>query len=96
MRKKNTEKLSDVLSQVLKQNQLDEKFFEKRVLDSWGKVLGEVVSSYTTSLYFRNHLLYVKISSAVLRNELFLEREKIKNSLNEYVQLNAVKEIIFQ
>lgn len=96
MRRKNTEKLSDILGQVLKQNHLDEKIYEKRVIDCWGTVLGEAVNQYTTQLFFKNHTLFVKISSAVLRNELFMAREQIKKSLNLHVQSNVVKEIIFQ
>lgn len=96
MRRKNTEKLGDILGQVLKENHLDEKIYEKRVIDSWGTVLGDSVNKYTTRLFFKNHTLYVKISSAVLRNELFIAREQIKKTLNKHVQLNIVWEIIFQ
>lgn len=96
MRRKNTEKLGDIIGQVLKQNHLDEKLYEKRVIDSWGKALGETINNYTDKLYFKNGTLYVSISSSVLRHELFLEREKIKDTLNKYVQVNVVKNIIFQ
>lgn len=96
MRRKNTEKLGDILGQVLKQNHLDEKIYEKRVIDSWGSVLGESVNQYTTQLFFKNNTLFAKISSSVLRHELFLAREEIKNSLNKHVQMNIVREIIFQ
>lgn len=96
MRRKNTEKISDVLGRFLKQNQLDEKIYEKRVIDSWSLVMGDSVSEFTKSLFFKNHVLYIKISSAVLRNELFMMREQIKNSLNKHVQSNIIKEIKFQ
>ena len=96
MRKKNTEKLRDILEVVLKQNHLDEKLYETRVINSWGAVLGETVNQYTQKLYFKNGTLYVSITSSVLRHELFLERVAIKASLNRHVQAAVVKEIIFQ
>ncbi len=96
MRRRNTEKLSDILGQVLKQNHLDEKLYETRVLKSWSVVLGENVMNYTSNLYFSKERLYVTLTSSVLRQELFLTREEIRNSLNNYVGFPVVKEIVFQ
>ncbi len=96
MRRRNTEKLSDILGQVLKQNHLDEKLYESRVLKSWSVVLGENVMNYTSNLYFSKKRLYVTLTSSVLRQELFLTREEIRNSLNNYVGFPVVKEIVFQ
>lgn len=96
MRRKNTERLDDILGQVLKQNHLDEKLYETRVIKSWSLVLGENIMHYTTNIYFNKKKLYVSLSSSVLRQELFLTREEIKNSLNKYVGADVVKEIVFQ
>lgn len=96
MRRKNTEKLNEILSQVLKNNHLDEKLYETRVVSSWPVVLGENIMKYTTSIYFRNKKLHVQLSSSVLRHELFLTREEIKKSLNKHVGADVVKEIVFQ
>lgn len=96
MRRKNTEALKDVLSQVLKQNNLDEKLYETRVIQSWSVVLGENVMQYTTKLFFNRKTLYVSLNSSVLRHELFLSSERIKNALNDYVGANVVNNIVFQ
>ena len=96
MRRNNTEKLEDVLGQVLKQNHLDEKLYETRVINSWAVVLGENIMRYTTNIYFNNKKLYVTLSSSVLRHELFLTRTEIRNSLNKYVGADVLKEIVLQ
>ncbi|HHT22063.1 MAG TPA: DUF721 domain-containing protein [Bacteroidales bacterium] len=96
MRRKNTESLRDVLAQVLKQNKMDMKLYETRVIQSWPVVLGENIRQYTTDLYFSNKKLYVKLSSSVLRQELFLAREEIIKSLNRHVGADVVTEIVFQ
>lgn len=96
MRRKNTERLGDIIGQVLKQNHLDGKLYENRVIQSWAEVLGQTINNYTDKLYFKDGTLFVTLSSSVLRHELFLEREKIKSSLNNYVQSNIIKNIIFQ
>lgn len=96
MRKKNTESLRDVISQVLKSNHLDKPLNEKRIIDAWPKVLGENIMQYTTELNIKNRILYVTLSSSVLRHDLFLSREEIKNSLNKQVGGDIINSIIFR
>ncbi len=96
MRKRNTELLKDVIQQVLKNNRLDKKLNEKHVIDAWPKILGENIKQYTTDLQIINRVLYVSISSSVLRHDLFITREQIKNSLNKEVGCEVIKEIIFK
>jgi len=96
MRKKNTELLRDVIGQVLKSNHLDKQLNEKRLIDAWPKVLGENIKKYTTELVVKNRILYVTLSSSVLRHDLFISREEIKNSLNKNVGAEVIKEIVFR
>jgi hypothetical protein len=96
MRKRNTELLKDVIQQVLQTNKLDKHLNEKHIIDAWPKVLGDNIIQYTTDLYVRNRVLYVSLSSSVLRHDLFLSREKIKNSLNAMVGGEVIKEIVLK
>lgn len=96
MRKKNTESLRDVISQVLKSNHLDKPLNEKRIIDAWPIGLGENIMQYTTELSIKNRILYVTLSSSVLRHDLFLSREEIKNSLNKQVGGDIINSIIFR
>lgn len=96
MRKKNTELLSDVIMQVLKQQHLDKPLYEKRLIDAWPLVLGENIMNYTTDISIRNKVLYVNLSSSVLRHDLFMSREQIKNSLNKQVGLEVITDIVFR
>ncbi len=95
MRRRNTELLSAVIDQVLRTNKLDRKLAEKHVIDAWPKVLGETIMQYTTKLEIRKGVLYVTLSSAVLRHELFLTGDEIKESLNRYAGLKVISGIIF-
>lgn len=96
MRKRNTESLREVINQVLKTNHLDKKLNEKHLIDAWPKVLGENINMYTSELIIKNRVLYVTLSSSVLRHDLFLSREEIKLSLNRVVGAELIKEIIFR
>ena len=96
MRKKNTELLSDVIRQVLKEQHLDKPLNEKRLIDAWPTVLGNNIVQYTTELIIKNRVLYVTLTSSVLRHDLFLSREEIKKSLNNQVGVEVILDIVFR
>ena len=96
MRKKNTELLSDVIRQVLKQQHLDQPLYEKRIIDAWPLVLGANIVKYTSELSIKNKVLYVYLTSSVLRHDLFLSRVEIKKSLNKQVGAEVIVDIIFR
>lgn len=96
MRKKNTELLSEVIRQVLRQNNLDKPLNEKRLIDAWPLVLGTNIVQYTSELTIKNRVLYVSLNSSVLRHDLFMSRDEIKNSLNKQVGVDVISEIIFR
>ena len=96
MRKKNTELLSDVILQVLKEQHLDKPLNEKRLIDAWPLVLGSNIVKYTSELSIKNRVLYVRLTSSVLRHDLFMSRDDIKNSLNNQVGAEVIVDIIFR
>ena len=96
MRKRNTEQLKDVLQQVLRQSKLDKPLLEKRLIDAWPKVLGENISKYTSNISIKNRVLYVVLTSSVLRHDLFLSKEQIIKSLNAQVGKDVIKDIMFR
>jgi predicted nucleic acid-binding Zn ribbon protein len=96
MRKNNTELLSDVIRQVLKSQKLDIHLYEKMLIEAWPVVLGENIVKYTTDLVIKKRVLYVSLSSSVLRHDLFLSKEQIMQSLNKQVGTEVVVDIIFK
>lgn len=96
MRKKNTELLSDVIRQVLKEQHLDKPLYEKRLIDAWPLVLGTNIMQYTSDLNIKNKVLYVSLTSSVLRHDLFMSREEIKKSLNKQVGAEVIVDIVFR
>jgi len=95
MRKKNTQKLSDVIQAFVKEKNLQKKFDEIDVISSWEKILGKTVSSYTERVSLYNGILFVKMKSPVVKNELMMMKEDIKKRLNEEAGSEAVKKIVF-
>jgi hypothetical protein len=51
---------------------------------------------YTSELVVKNRILYVTLTSSVLRHDLFMSREEIKKSLNDRVGTEVIVDIIFK
>ena len=95
MRRRKTELLGDVITHVLKSQNLAPRLNETRLLDAWEKVLGKPVAEYTTNKWIKNKVLHVKISSAVLRSELLMSRKLLIGSLNREAGAEVIKDIFF-
>ena len=77
MTKDNTESFSSAFQKFLKSENLDKKFQEKQLIQSWERLMGTTIASRTTSVEVRNQVLYVKVTSAPLKQEMLNSRDKI-------------------
>ncbi|WP_099463238.1 MULTISPECIES: DUF721 domain-containing protein [Parabacteroides] len=97
MLRKNTQSIGEVLRDFFEDNtELYEKMIEIRVQRAWGEVLGPMVLHYTRNIYVRDKVLYVSLTSSVLRSELTLCRERLIKSLNEYAKATAITDLVIR
>ncbi|KAA6326894.1 hypothetical protein EZS27_024057 [termite gut metagenome] len=96
MKRNNTEHIGKLISQFLRQEGLETPLGERRLLDSWNEVLGPVIASYTKTLYIRNQILFVHLTSAALKQELMMSRELLVRNLNKHVGSMVITKIVFQ
>jgi hypothetical protein len=95
VRRTNTQPIGELLKDFLSENpHLNEKLAETRLIEAWGEVLGHIAMRYTTNIYVRNRRLHVHLSSAVLRGELMMCREKLIQSLNEKAGMHVISDIV--
>ncbi len=96
MRKTNTQSLSEVLREYISEMRMDRKLKEVNVVQSWEEVLGKTISRYTRNVYFSKGILFVEMNSAVVKNELLMMREEIRNRLNEQAGEEIITKIVFK
>lgn len=97
MLKKNVQPLSEALSDFFDENStLKVKMAEHRAVRGWHEVLGEGVSKYTREVYFRRNVLYVHLTSAVLRAELLMNKDGLIQKLNDHAEVPIVRDIVFR
>lgn len=87
--------LSDILQRCLRQNGLETPLMQKRLIDSWPKVVGETVNRYTGERFIKNQTLFVKILNPALRSNLSMMRSRLVKNLNVEVGGNVIADIKF-
>jgi predicted nucleic acid-binding Zn ribbon protein len=97
MQKKNAQPLSEVLSDFFDSNSpLKKKLAEHRAVKGWYELLGEGVAKYTRNAYFSRGVLYVQLSSSVLRAELLMNKQGLVEKINEYAGMNVIRDIVLR
>ena len=92
---KNDKPLKDVLQAWLKDDKVRENYFQAKLEVNWHKITSQSIRQYTTDIKLKNKVLFLRISSAPLRNELHMGREQLRKNLNEFLNENYIKEVQF-
>lgn len=85
MFRREVKSISELLNAYLRQEGLEVPLLQKRLIDSWEKVVGKTVASYTSDKSIRNQTLYVKILNPALRQDLSMMRTQLVKRLNAEV-----------
>lgn len=96
MKRTNAETVGDIINRLLKEENLDSKLNEQRLLNILPEMVGPVVARYISRRYIINKILYVHITSAPLRNEISLHRSNLLRLLNEAIADNTIVDIIIK
>ena len=87
--------VSELVNAFLRQNGLETPLLQRRLIDSWGKVVGKTIERYTEEKYIRNQVLFVKLSRPALRSDLSMMRTDLVNRLNQEVGAKIIIDIRF-
>lgn len=96
MRRSKTIKLSEAISDYIREMNIGEKLNEASVLNSWEEIVGKAISSRTSKIYIKDHVLYVHLRSSVVRNELLMLRQALKERINGRMGEEVIKDIILK
>ncbi len=97
MERRNAQTIGELIKDFFADNtELYERMLEIRIQRGWGEVLGPMIQQYTRNLYIKNKVLYVSLTSSVLRSELLLSRDKLLKSLNDYAGSSVIHDIIIR
>ena len=94
-KKKNPISVKNVIDKILLNKKLNHGLLELRIKDAWKNVMGKNVNTYTTNIKLNKEIIFVKLSSAPLKNELVYRSDTIIKLLNNELGQEKIKEIKF-
>ncbi|HWS60150.1 MAG TPA: DUF721 domain-containing protein, partial [Flavobacterium sp.] len=86
----------DVLKHFIQDNKLQAGMDQIDVREAWKNLMGNGVNHYTKNVVLRKDILYVELSSAVLREELTHGKSKIVSMINEELKREVIKEVVLR
>jgi predicted nucleic acid-binding Zn ribbon protein len=95
MFKRDVKEIKDLILRNLRAQGLETPLLQKRLIEAWPTVMGDVIAGYTQNLYIRNQTLYVHLTSPALRADLSMQRQEIVRRLNESVGSQVIAEVRF-
>ena len=90
-----TVSLKDGIHSFIDAYKLRSSFNDTSVIANWEKFVGKPIANQTSKIYIRNKVLFVRIESPVLRNELKMMKSKVMDAVNENYAEKAIEEVIF-
>ena len=73
--------MDEVVEMYIREMKLSSGLNTQRILDAWDQVSG--MGGYTLRKYYRGGTLYVTLSSSMVRNQLWFQREELVSRINE-------------
>ena len=95
MFKREVKSIKELVMQNLRTNGLETPLMQKRIVDAWPEVAGDFIARYTLNVYIENQTLVVRLSSAALRQELYMPRDYYVARLNNHVGAQVIVRIRF-
>ncbi|MDC1539961.1 DUF721 domain-containing protein [Flavobacteriaceae bacterium] len=89
-------KIDDLMKSFVKENKLEKGLDKVNVEAAWRAMMGNGVNTYTTSVKLHKDVLYVELSSSVLREELSYGKDKIIAMLNDSLGKNLITKLILR
>ena len=76
--------MEELIGQYIREMKLSAGFNRQRIFEAWDAVSG--ASRYTLDRFYRDGMLYCTISSSVVRNQLYFQRDVLVQKMNEYLE----------
>ena len=86
--------IKQAVDKLLDVYRLRRKFDETSIVSAWPEIIGQAIANRTQQIYIRDKKLFVRLESAVKKNELAMIRRQIIGRVNEYVGKVVIEEVV--
>jgi predicted nucleic acid-binding Zn ribbon protein len=94
MSRTNDKPLKDAIEQMLQVYKLRRKFDETSLIVAWPEMMGKAIANRTKDIFIRDRKLFIRLESAVIRNDLMMMRSNIIEKMNEKAGSSIIDDIV--
>lgn len=95
MRKKNQQSLGEAIGRMISDLGLEEKILTVQAEELFTEMMGKPIMKYVESIKITKQIMYVRINSPALKNELQYGKSKIITHINEGIGKEYVQDVKF-
>lgn len=95
MQRYTPQSVGDVLRDVLEQTSLQNRMDELKAADMWRQVAGHGIAALTSKPTVKNGVMTIGVPNASLRNELMMNRTRLREIINKNIGKEVITEIKF-
>jgi hypothetical protein len=96
MRRSIPSRIGDLLGEYVRVNRFDGKLMEVDAIKYWEELMKPAFSRYCGSVTFKNGVLYAEINSSVVKAELHMMRESLRQKINSQLGFEMIQKIILR
>ena len=96
MKRTTPKTVGELMEQLFKSPNIAAKIAEGSLPDIWRRVVGPVVAEQTHQVRLVRGVLFVHITSAIMRNELMMRRDALVRAINKEAGIDIVAQLIVQ
>lgn len=94
MKQGKTQSMDELVELYLRQMGLTQRMKERDIIEMWPEVVGQMIASRTQSLYVSDNKLFVRFTSAVVKNEILMVKEGLIKALNDKAGEKVIADIV--
>jgi predicted nucleic acid-binding Zn ribbon protein len=94
-RKSETSTLKEAIDAMIDSYKLRPKFDQNRLINSWESMMGKPIARRTEKMYIKDQVLFVKLNSAPLRQELTISKGKVLAIIHKKFDKEVVSDVLF-
>lgn len=96
MRGNNNRVIGDIIRKLMKNPKLAGKLDQLDVLQAWEEIIGKQICKYVADQKIYKGTLYVKLKSAVVRNELSYKKSELISQINNRLGKKLLTNIVLK
>lgn len=96
MKRSNTQNIREVIDQLLDQLHIKEKLRETEAIRVWKEMMGKTVARHLRDVVIHRRVMFVRLNSSIVRNELNMMRSAMVKAVNDRVGEQVIDDMVIK